>query len=174
MSSFWVPPQTGARYDLFHKFVQRSIVSDRTARIKLWAKNGTVIYSNDRGAVGERYPAKENLLKALGGENAIEIKIPEDPESERERYLGTLLEVYAPIIFRGDTQPQGVLEIYQYYEPTAQRIDSMRRWTFGLIGVGFGVLYASSLLLVWWSARRTKVILKTQVEQPIPSLVSSD
>ena len=167
-------PMTGARYDLFHKFVQRSIVSDRTARIKLWAKNGTVIYSNDRGAVGERYPAKENLLKALGGENAIEIKIPEDPESERERYLGTLLEVYAPIIFRGDTQPQGVLEIYQYYEPTAQRIDSMRRWTFGLIGVGFGVLYASSLLLVWWSARRTKVILKTQVEQPIPSLVSSD
>ena len=164
-------PMTGARYDKFHEFVQRSLVSDRTARIKLWAKNGTVIYSNDRGAVGERYPSKVNLLKALGGENAIEIKIPEDPENERERYLGTLMEVYTPLIFPGDTQPQGALEIYQYYEPTARRIDSLRRWTFGSIGVGFGVLYASLLLLVWWSARRTKV---TQLEEPIPSLVSSN
>ena len=167
-------PMTGARYDKFHEFVQRSVVSDRTARIKLWAKNGTVIYSDDRAAVGERYPSKGNLLKALGGEIAIEIKVPEDPENERERYLGTLMEVYTPIIFPGDTQPQGSLEIYQYYEPTAQRIDSLRRWTFGSIGVGFGVLYVSLFLLVWWSARRTNGSLKTQVEEPIPSLASSD
>ena len=86
----------GARYDRFHEFVQRSIVYDMTAKVKLWAKNGPVIYSNDRAAVGERYPAKENLLKALSGENAIEIKIPIAPENERERCLGTLMEVYTP------------------------------------------------------------------------------
>ena len=85
-----------------------------------------------------------------------------------------MMEVYTPLIFPGDTQPQGTLEIYQYYEPTAQRIDSLRRWTFGSIGVGFGVLYASLLPLVWWSVRRTKVSLKAQVEEPIPSLAGSD
>ena len=141
-------PMTGARYDKFHEFVQRSLVSDRTARIKLWVKNGTVIYSNDRGAVGERYPSEVNLSRALGGENANEIKIPEDPENERERHLGTLMEVYTPFIFPGATQPQGALEIYQYYGPTARRIDSLRRWTLGSIRVGFGVLYASLLLFL--------------------------
>ena len=55
-------PMTGARYDKFHEFVQRSFRSlTGRARIKLWVKNGTVIYSNDRGAVGERYPSEVNL-----------------------------------------------------------------------------------------------------------------
>ena len=165
---------TGARYDKFHEFVHRSIVSDRTARIKLWAKNGTIIYSDDRAAVGERYPSKENLLKALGGGNAIEIKIPDDPENERERYLGTLMEVYTPLIFPGDTEPRGSLEIYQYYEPTANRIDSLHRWIFGSIGVGFGILYVSLFLVIWWTVVRTRVTQKTQVQEPIPSLASSE
>ena len=39
-------PMTGARYGRFHEFLQRSMVSDRTARVKIWAKDGTVIYSS--------------------------------------------------------------------------------------------------------------------------------
>lgn len=142
-------PMTGARYDSFHEFVQQSIVSERTARVKLWAKDGTVIYSDDPAGVGEQFPTKENLLKALGGETATEIKIPEDPENDRERYLGTLMEVYTPIIFPGTTEPQGAFEIYQYYEPTAQRIDDLRRWIFGSIGGGFLILYGALVSTVW-------------------------
>ena len=29
-------PMTGERYDSFHEFVQQSIVSGRTARVKIW------------------------------------------------------------------------------------------------------------------------------------------
>ncbi len=45
-------PMTGARYEKFHRFVQGSIISPHTARVKLWAKDGTVIYSDDPGGVG--------------------------------------------------------------------------------------------------------------------------
>ena len=117
--------------------------------VKLWAKDGTVIYSNDPTSVGERYPTKENLLRALRGENAIEIKVPQGAENERERYLGTLMEVYTPIVVPGSTEPKGAFEIYQYYEPTAQRIDELRRWIFWSIGVGSAVLYVSLSLVVW-------------------------
>ena len=34
-------PMTGVRYDEFHDFVQKNIVSDRTAHIKVWAKDET-------------------------------------------------------------------------------------------------------------------------------------
>ena len=142
-------PMTGPRYEEFHDFVQRSVVSRRTARVKIWAKDGTVIYSNDSAAVGERFPTKKNLLKALRGENAIEIKVPKDPENERERYLGTLMEVYTPIVFPGSTEPLGAFEIYQCYEPTARRIAELRRWTYLSIGIGFLVLYASLVFIVW-------------------------
>ncbi len=56
-------PMTGERYDKFHEFVQTSLVSDRTARIKLWATDGTVIYSSDPTGVGQKFPDKRNLLK---------------------------------------------------------------------------------------------------------------
>ena len=157
-------PMTGARYDRFHEFVQQSIVSDRTARVKLWAKDGTVIYSNDPTGVGERFPTKENLLKALRGENAIEIKIPKDIEHDRERYLGTLMEVYTPVTFPDTTEPQGSLEIYQYYAPTAQRIDALRRWTFWSLGIGFVTLYGSLVFIVWRG--QTNIIRRrNQVEE---------
>ena len=141
-------PMTGARYDRFHEFVQQSIVSERTARVKIWAKDGTVIYSNDPAGVGEKFPAKENLLKALDGDTATEIKIPKDVENARERYLGTLMEVYTPIIFPGTTEPQGAFEIYQYYEPTEQRINELRGWVFGSIGGGFLILYGALVSIV--------------------------
>ena len=166
-------PMTGARYDRFHSFVQQSIVSDRTARVKLWAKDGTVIYSNDPAGVGERFPTKENLLKALRGENAIEIKVPKDAENERDRYLGTLMEVYTPIVFPGVSEPAGAFEIYQYYAPTARRIDSMRRWIFWSLGTGFGVLYLS-LVLTIRLGQRSMIRQKAEVEKSQASLATGD
>ena len=144
-----ITPMTGERYDKFHSFVQGSIVSDRTAMVKIWSKDGTVIYSDDPAGVGEKFPAKENLLVALRGENAIEIKIPSDPENERERFNDTLMEVYTPIVFPGSDQPRGVFELYQYYEPTARRIESLRRWVFVSVGGGFAILYAALVSIVW-------------------------
>ena len=60
-------PMTGERYLRFDKFVQQSIVSDRTARVKLWARDGTVFYSDDVAAVGQRFPDNQGLLSALAG-----------------------------------------------------------------------------------------------------------
>jgi len=172
-------PMTGERYDRFHEFVQRSIVSERTARIKLWARDGTVIYSNDPSGVGERFPDKANLLRALGGENAIEIKIPTDPDNERERYLGTLMEVYTPIVFPADTEPQGVLEIYQYYQPTADRIGAFQRWLVGSIGVGFVALYGGLVSIVWrgWNTisrqRRNIDLVNVELDAKVKDLLTS-
>jgi signal transduction histidine kinase len=157
-------PMTGERYDRFHQFVKRSIVSERTARIKVWAKDGTVIYANDPKGVGQKFPENQNLQKALQGENAITIKVPtKDPENYQERFLGTLMEVYTPIIFPGASAPGGSLEIYQYYLPTAQRINNMRSWLFGSIAVGFVLLYGGLVSIVW-GGRRTITRQRSQLQ----------
>ena len=145
-------PMTGERYDKFHEFVQQSLVSERTARIKVirvGPKEGTIIYSNDQSSVGKTFPPPKPLLKALRGETVPILRVPEGVAHAAERELGTLMEVVTPITFPGTTEPQGVLAIYQFYEPTAQRIDNLRGWLFGSIGVGFVVLYAGLVTIVW-------------------------
>jgi PAS domain S-box-containing protein len=157
-------PMVGERYDSFHEFVQTSIVSNRTARIKLWSADGTVIYSNDRAGVGEMFPNNENLLAALAGENAVEVSVPQNAEHDLERDLGTLMEVYTPVTFPGETQPGGVFEIYQYYAPVAQRISDLRMLViFSVIG-GFVALYAGLVFIVgsgWKTITRQKIQLET-------------
>lgn len=148
-------PMIGERYDRFNQFVQQYIASDRTARVKLWATDGTVIYSNNPAGVGEKFPTKEILLKALRGETTVEIKMPVDAENAREIHLGTLMEVYTPVVFPGVTEIKGAFEIYQYYWPTAQRIHSMQQWVYISVGLGFLALYASLVSIVWRGWRIT-------------------
>ena len=142
-------PMTGERYDRFSDFVEQSIVSERTARVKLFSRDGTVIFSNDPAGVGERFPQKPNLLAALAGATPIEIKTADDADNAMERHLGTLMEVYTPVVFEGESEPRGVFEIYQYYQPTAERISMMQWWVFGSIGTGFLALYLVLVLVVW-------------------------
>ncbi|MFQ5896198.1 MAG: diguanylate cyclase domain-containing protein, partial [Nitrospinota bacterium] len=150
-------PMRGERYSRFHEFVQSSIVSGRTARVKLWSEGGTVIYSDDPAGVGEKFPLKGNLLKALGGQNsAAEIEIPEDAENVRGRHPGTLMGVYIPIIFPAASDPRGVFEIHRYYGPAAERIKALEGWNFGAIGGGFLFLYGSLVFIVWRGWRKIK------------------
>ena len=142
-------PMTGERYDRFSYFVEQSIASERTARVKLFSRDGTVIFSNDPAGVGEQFPHKPNLLTALAGATPIQIKMADDADNARERHLGTLMEVYTPVVFEGESEPRGVFETYQYYQPTAERISLMQRWVFGSIGTGFLALYVVLVFVVW-------------------------
>ena len=142
-------PMTGERYDKFHQFVEDYIISQRTARLKLRAKDGTIIYSSDPASVGRKIPPNETLLRALNGETVPLLKVPEDATHVAESQLGPLLEVVTPIIFPGGAEPAGALAIYQYYEPTAQRISSLGRWVFMSVAIGFSALYGSLVYIVW-------------------------
>ena len=141
-------PMTGEQYESFHKFVQQSIVSDRTARIRIWAADGTVVYSSDPEKVGERFAASEQLLTALTGEVAVEQQLLQTTEQE-EGFGAELLGVDTPIFFPGTAKPVGAFEISQFYAPTAARIDSMRRWLFSAVGLGLGTLYLGLVSIVW-------------------------
>lgn len=155
-------PMTGERYIAFDNFVRQSIVSERTARVKLWANDGTVIYSSNFEAVGDKFPDNEHFLTAMAGKNTAEIKVPNDPENEHEKYLGTLIEVYAPITFQGASGPQGVLEIYRYYLPTAQLISKMQNNVWVLIALGFVTMYGALVFIVW---RGWKTIVRQKRER---------
>ncbi len=145
-------PLTGDLYTQFDKFVRESILSDQTALVKLWSVDSTVIYSTDQALVGARFLDDENVAKALLGETIAEIPSAAELAKEGES-AQALIEVYAPIVFSGNSEPQGVLEVYNYYEPTAHLINALNRQLFLAIGIGFLILYGALVSGVWRSWR---------------------
>lgn len=137
-------------------FVQRTIVSPAVARIKVWDRSGRVLYSNDSSQVGQQFPIKNELAQALSGGVASEISVPMAAENERERSLGTLIEVYVPVRFAPQEQPRGSFEIYRYYAPVAERINALRGAVYLGLAVAFAALYVALLALVWNAWRTIK------------------
>ena len=154
---------SGDRYDRFSEFVQRYVLSDRTVSVKLWSKEGTIIYSDDASVVGDSHPGKEDLAKALAGETPVEIIAPRGGRPSLEDAPGSLMEVYAPITFPGEPGPIGVLEIAQEYDPTARLINDLRRWVIVAIVGAFVIVYGF-LVLVVWKGSRTIITQRGQLQ----------
>ena len=158
-------PMAGERYARFHESVQRSILSDVFIKVKVWSKDGTLIYSSEPAEGLDEPRAHSGMLPAaLRGETVANVEDDEVPDRAGEPRSAKFLEVYSPIVFPGTPEPQGAFAFYQSFEPTAQHISSMRTWTFSAVGIGFLALYGALVTVVWGGSRtisRQQVLLTT-------------
>jgi signal transduction histidine kinase len=102
--------------------LDRLLVGD-VRRIKIWAADGTVLYSDRTELIGARYPLDAEELEALedGGTDA-ELSDLAKPENRFEREIGgDLLEVYTRI-----TSPEGEPLLFEAYF-TSDQIDRQRQ-----------------------------------------------
>lgn len=60
----------------------------RLVSFRLWTKDGTIIYSNDKRLMNMVVPPGENRTKAFAGELVANFEAAGDPESDAERALG--------------------------------------------------------------------------------------
>ncbi|GEM_PF-6507488 len=156
-------PMTGQRYDEFNSYVQANIVSERTARIKVWSREGQVMYSSEKGQVGRVFPVKEDLGDALEGNVRRELISPEEAEKEEDRGLGAMVEVYTPIRLAGSTEISGAFEIYQFWQPYSEQLNMLNNMLYGAMMLGGSLLYLSLFLIVrsgWHTILRQKKVEK--------------
>jgi hypothetical protein len=101
--------------------LDRLLVGD-VRRIKIWAADGTVLYSDRTELIGASYPLDPDELAALeDGHTDAELSDLTKPENRFERALGDdLLEVYTRI-----WSPEGEPLIFEAYF-TADQIASQR------------------------------------------------
>lgn len=81
-------------------------------RIKVWDKDGTVIYSDDQTIVGKKFPDNKEFREAIEGKPEIEIVEPIKDENVDEKGYKQLMEIYVPITLTGSSNPDGVIETY--------------------------------------------------------------
>jgi two-component system NarL family sensor kinase len=128
-----VPPglvvQDPAAIDRLDREVLDRLLVEDVRRIKIWAADGTVLYSDRTELIGSVYPLDEDELAVLeqGGSDA-ELSDLSKPENRYERAIGGgLLEVYTRI-----ESPEGQPLLFEAYfssdEIQAQREEVLDRF----------------------------------------------
>lgn len=143
-------PEAVARLD---DLVVARILSPSVRRVKVWSRDGTILYSDEPALIGQRF-ALEPEERALfdSGASDAELSDLSAPENRFEREEGRLLEAHTPI--RTPNGTQVLFETYQRFDSvnaSASRL--LRALAPPLVG-GLAVLLLFQVPLSWRLARR--------------------
>lgn len=142
-----------AAIDRLDDLVQGQVVGGSIVRVKLWTREGTILYSDEPALIGRRFTLGEEELALFesGGAEA-ELSDLSSPENRFERAQGKLLEAHTTI-----RTPDGTQLLFEIYERFSSVNASSRRLLTALapplIG-GVVVLLLFQLPLAWSMARR--------------------
>lgn len=143
-------PMSPAEYARLDASIREKVLSnDPIVRVKIWSRDGTLIYSDEATLIGQRFPLSEHLVAALRGEIAMEISSLTEAENVAERdQFSRLMEVYIPLRANNSTEVIGVFETYYDLATVDFRVSEMRRYVWTSVGLGFLILYAAIFVLV--------------------------
>ena len=137
--------------------------NSEVARIKVWHHDGDLLYVADPHtelpAAATRSEGGSHAMEhAREGEVEAEI-ISSSPEPDNAALLaryGTLLEVYVPIVYPGDSEPAGVFELYLPYGPVQDSIRADTTRAVALLVLGLVVLWLGLFRVVATASRRLR------------------
>ena len=91
--------------------VRGTLIDDPLVRVKIWSRDGTVLYSDESRLIGERFDLDEEELRALDtGASRAGISDLDEPENRFEEKATQLLEVYLPV-----TTTDGTVVLFEAY-----------------------------------------------------------
>jgi diguanylate cyclase (GGDEF)-like protein len=120
--------------------------------LKLFNREGRLVYSDDRTIVGGHAFPGGNVYTALDGEIVRNLEHGTDDSGSGER----VLEVYVPVRLTPGSRPAGVLELYVSYDPVAADIREDLATVYLLLGGGLLILYATLFRIVAGASRRLR------------------
>jgi signal transduction histidine kinase len=160
-------PITGRRYRALADFVEQRIILDsahasfRILRVKVWRRDGTVLFSDTPELIGQKFPVDGDLEMAEQGHVVGSVADLSEKENLLERGLGTkLYATYVPLRLGAirTGKPQAVAELYQAYGGIDQQVSQVFRVLGLTLVVGLLVLYLVLLPL----GKRASSMLREQ------------
>ncbi len=137
-----------AALEILDRAVRMHVLDDQTVRVKLWAADGTIVYSDEDQLIGERFDLSADEVMALANSaTRAEVTDLSEPENRFERGQGKLLEVY-----RSVWTPNGETLLFEIYAPySAVEAGTSRLWWI-LTAISFAnsVVIVLLLLPVLW------------------------
>jgi len=153
-------PVTGERYqELLREVLTRVMIGD-AVRVKVWRPDGTVVFSDERRLVGQRFPEEEAEMAAVieGGPVGELSDLTAAENLYEEDLADRLFATYVPLRVGAVSEPNAVAELYQDYAPTAAESAESLAQMDVIVGSGFLLLY----LLMLPIARNAGATLRRQ------------
>ncbi len=135
-----VTPAVDGRYEALSSKVDSLVARTDVVRIKIWDREGRVIWADERKLVGIRFPDHDELEDALSGAVVSSIVSPGRAEHVFEKDYERLLELYVPIRIGGQ-EINAVFETYQNLAPLYASIQEQKRKVWSTAAGGFLLLY---------------------------------
>jgi signal transduction histidine kinase len=166
--------ETADRYDSLASFVETRILRPAAGssqfhvmRIKIWSRDGVVLFSDDPRLPGKRFEVEDDLTNAFRGEVQSGVTNLQADENVYERSLAPrLFETYVPLWLgpsRAGT-PDAVVELYQDYDAIQKEITSGFRTVALTLLIGLAALYVV-LLPIAFRTSRTLGSQNTRLEE---------
>ncbi len=151
----------------YREALGRLMTLPHVVRVKVWSRDGTVVWSDDSRLIGRRFPENRELQGALGGAVTVHLKDLRKSENvyEREQFV-KLAEVYVPVLDEANRKVIGVLEVYKTSTRLFERIRQAQAIVWSVSAAGGLLLYLSLFGIVRVSHRtqmRLSEVLREQV-----------
>ena len=143
-----------AMYAAFDVAVRVNVLGGETVRVKVWTKDGTVVYSDAPELVGQQFDLPEHALLAFEAGGEAHISDLSDPAHAIDRGRGELIEFYIPMPDDADSVPF-VVEVEQDASGLNHALGQIARNVWVSIGIG---LVATGLVMSVGIAARTREV----------------
>lgn len=162
-----------AAIDRFDRQMLKRAMGGDVLRIKVWARDGTIIYSDQTRLIGEKFAlADEELEILLEGRSAAEVSDLSKPENRFERGSGRLLEVYTQV--RAPDGQRLLFEAYFSYDDVSRRSAEVLNAFRPITIAGLLVFLAVTGPLVWVLTRRLDAAAAARERLLIAAVEASD
>ena len=153
--------------------LERLVGTGNLLRVKVWGRDGTVLFSDLPALRGRTFDVDADLAEAFDGEISHDVSDGTAPENEFEHGLADrFLEVYLPV-----TGPDGkVVAAYEIYQDTAAidaNIAATRRDVF-LIAGAIAILLAALLIVAFDGTSRRLGRQNRQLRRLTDTLADSE
>jgi two-component system, NtrC family, sensor histidine kinase HydH len=171
----WRTPQAQRR---FEDFFRRALSNPEILRVKIYAADMRVVWSDEPRLLGVQFPENAELREALGGRTLASLESTIKPENRFERGFATTVELYIPLSFSKGPTPGtasigGVVEIYK--DPARMFVNVFRdRLAIIATSVAGALLLYASLFWIVHRASRQLVAQRHDLERQTASLSAAN
>jgi signal transduction histidine kinase len=158
----------------FDRIVQARVIGDDVVRVKIWRRDGSIVYSDDEALIGQRFDLSpdEVALFSPGSEPVAEISDLDEEENEAQRDFGRLMQVYV-----GIRTTDGTPLLYEAYHAYDSIAEESRQRTLAFLPVlvgGLALLWLAQAPLAWRMASRLRAVQDEREQLLVAALAASD
>lgn len=153
-----------------HKLYAETQLNERVTLVKIWDRDGRVLYSSNPTIIGRVFPTTPNRKKAWSGSVVAEFADLEHAENILERGQDIpLLEIYSPVRDRWSNQIIAVAEFHDNATLLTEELHLTRLETWLMVAAVSAAMFIALFTIVW-GGNRTIMQQRHALQQRVQQL----